>query len=199
MRCDAMQTTTRAAVLHDDMHTGNVIVERETGQIKVIDYELGVASPLPFDPRSTVSFSTAEPPPGGELPAQSAVAGGAEGGAAAAAVEHDPSEFPDPRFGAYRSNPMIGDRGTQCDSLEPNCHCNWPFEFVLPPNIRSVTSRVDLRLLQRLLLLNCPHLRLHASPPAATAPMWAATTATCSAWTSVSRGRRRRKSPRNSR
>ena len=39
----------------------------------------------------------------------------------------------DPGFGRYRMNPMIGDRGTQCDTMFKDCLCNFPFEFLMPP------------------------------------------------------------------
>merc|ERR1712050_90255 len=44
-------------------------------------------------------------------------------------------------FGRYDSNPMIGDRGTQCDSLFQNCHCNFPYEFLLPADLTGGAYR----------------------------------------------------------
>jgi len=45
------------------------------------------------------------------------------------------------QFGPYKSNPMIGDRGTQCDSLHPDCICNFPYEFLLSENVTNAAYK----------------------------------------------------------
>ena len=42
-----------------------------------------------------------------------------------------------PAFGVYESNPMIGDRGTNCDSIFRDCICNFPYEFVVPQKVHD--------------------------------------------------------------
>jgi hypothetical protein len=38
---------------------------------------------------------------------------------------------------------MIGDRGTQCDSVFPSCVCHWPFELLLPARLTAGAYRAS--------------------------------------------------------
>jgi len=103
-------------VVHDDMHTGNILLTAEGGLVKVIDWELAKVVPLPFEARSTVvlrdglTWETLKPRSG------------------AIAVN---TRMLHPQYGVYRKNAMIGDRGTQCDSVFPACSCQYPYETML--------------------------------------------------------------------
>ena len=69
---------------------------------------------------------------------------GASAAAAAAAAAAGRGGDADPLVGPfYRTNPMIGDRGTQCDSVFPSCVCHWPFELLLPHALTAGAYRAS--------------------------------------------------------